>query len=93
MTTELHGALFPRARLNETHLPRREPEQHLVAHPDLKARIQLEMHRKLNEEVHDVEREERVTRLFAVRRDHAIVPAEIARRDAIHLELELIVKK
>jgi hypothetical protein len=92
MTTELHRALFPRARLDETHLPRCEPEQHLVAHPDLKARIQLEMDREPNEEIHDVEREERMTCLFAVCRDHAIIAAEVACRDAIHLELELIVK-
>lgn len=93
MTAELHRAFFPRACLNETHLPHREPEQHLVAHSDLQARIQLEMHGQPNEEIHDVEGEERVTCLLAVCRDYAIIPAEIARRNAIHLELELDHKK
>jgi hypothetical protein len=90
MTAELHRAFFSRTRLNETHLSGREPEQHLIAHPDLEARIQLEMHREPDEEVYYVEREERVTRLFAVCRDHPIVTAEIACRDAVHLQLELI---
>jgi hypothetical protein len=33
-----------------------------------------------------------VTRLLAVCRDHAIITAEIARGNAIHLELKLIAK-
>ena len=93
MAAELHCTLLPRARLNETHLPRSEPKQHLVPHSNVEARIQLDMYRQPDEEVHDTEREERMSRLFSMRRDHAIVAAEIARRDSIHLELELVAKK
>jgi hypothetical protein len=92
MTPKLHRPLIPRARLNESHLPRGEPEEHLVPHPGLEARIHLDVHRKPDEEVYDVEREERVPSLFAMRGDHAIITAEIACGDAIHLELELITK-
>jgi len=90
MTPKLHRAFLPDARLNETHLPRREPEQHLVPDSNLKARIQFEMYGEPNEEIDDIEGEERVTRLLAMCRNHPIIPAEIARGDAIHLELQLI---
>jgi hypothetical protein len=93
VSAKLHRAFLPRARLDETHFPRREPEQHLIPHPDLEAWIQLEMHREPNEEVHNVEREKRVSRLLPVCRDDAIVAAEIARGDAIDLQLKLVVKK
>jgi hypothetical protein len=92
MTTELHCTLLPRACLDETQLPRCEPEQHLVPYPDVKARIQLDMRWQPNEKVYDTEREERMSRLFSMSRDHAIVAAKIARRDTIHLELELVEK-
>jgi hypothetical protein len=92
MTAKLHGTLLPCACLNETQLPRCEPEQHLVSHPDFKARIQLDVRWQPNEEVHDSEREERMSRLLSMCRNHAIVAAEIARRDTIHLKLELVVK-
>jgi hypothetical protein len=90
MAAKLHCTFLPRACLNEAHLPRREPEQHLVPYPDVEVRIQLDMHWQADEEIHDGEREERMSRLFSMCRDHAIVAAQITRRDAIHLELELV---
>jgi hypothetical protein len=92
MTPKLHRPLLPRACLYESHLSRCEPEEHLVPDTNLEARIQLDMYRKPDEEVHDIEREERVPSLFAVCGDHAIVTAEIACGDAIHLELELTIQ-
>jgi|SRR6266403_1531367 len=92
MAAELHGTLLPRAGLNETHLPRRKPEQHLVPHSGVKAQIEFDMRRERNEEIHDTEREEWESCLFSMCRDHAIVAAEIARRDAINIKLELVGK-
>jgi hypothetical protein len=91
MTPELHCPLLPRTCLYESHLSRCEPEEHLVPDTNLEARIQLNVHRKPDEEVYDIERKERVPSLFAVRGDHAIVTAEIACGDAIHLKLELTI--
>jgi hypothetical protein len=92
MTAKLHCTLLPRACLNETHLPRCEPKQHLVPYPNVKARIQLDVRWQPNEEVYDTETEEWMSRFFSMCRNHAVVAAEIARRDTIHLELELLVK-
>ena len=48
------------------------------------------MHGQCGEEAHDVEREEGVAGLLAVRGDDTVVAAEVARREAVELELELI---
>lgn len=90
--SELHRTLLPCTRLDETHLPRREPEQHLVTHPRLKSWIHLDMNRKPNEKIHNIQGKEWMPRFFTVCRDHTIVAAEIACWYAIHLELELAVE-
>jgi len=90
MTAELHRTLFPCACLNETHLPRCESQQHLVPYPSIKAQIKLEMRWEPNEKIHDTETEERESRLFSMCRDHAIIAAEIARRNAINIKLKLV---
>lgn len=92
MGSELHRTLLPCTRLGETHLPRREPEQHLVTHPHLKPWVYLDMNREPDEKIHNIQGKEWMSRLFTVCRDHAIVAAEIAHWDAIHLELELAVE-
>lgn len=93
MTAKLHCTLLPRACLNETHLPRCEPEQQLVPCTGIKAQIKLDVCWKRNEEVHNTEREKRESRLFSMCRDHAIIAAEISYRNAINIELELLVMK
>ena len=47
------------------------------------------MHGERGEEAHDVEREEGMTGLLAVRGDDAVVASEVARWEAVELELEL----
>jgi hypothetical protein len=91
VASELHRALLPCTCLDETHFPRRKPEKHLVAYTHLEPWIHLDVDREPDEKIHNIQGKEWMSRLFTVCRDYAIVPAEIARWDAIHLELELTV--
>lgn len=92
MTTKLHSSLLSATSFYQTNLSCSQPQQHLLSEPSLQPRIRFDVHRQLGQEGDDGEGQERMSSLFAMRRNDTVIPPQIPCRDSVQFQLELRIR-